>query len=301
MTQSISYPQQVIDNGDGSTTAVDTTVRVTYTAAPPAPAVQTDLSAFRVGDSCKSVPSIPSWPGAERGFGLIFNGAGHGFDLAALQSAIATFPNVLWCVCEKDDPSNGLADACDAIPEDVEWWYAYQQEENPTVDPASFKAGMAEARQIIDASGKPVKLVNKFAGYAALHPGSGHAWTEYTSDAEHIVGLDHYIRPGVGWPTNSYPVASNAWALAEQMRDFTNKPVAITEHAQLAIASDTSGSGLADAYSNSVGYLRTNQFMLVSFWLGKATSLHNPDGSLVDFMPPAGPALQTVRSLIMSQ
>lgn len=302
MSQTLSYPAQQIQYSDGSTGTIGVDVTVDFTPAPPPPvqpAVAVDR--FRIGDSCKSVTGIPQWPGAERGFGLLFNSPTHGFDLPTFQAALAQFPDCLWCVCEKDDPAVGLGDAIDAVPGTVEWWYAFQQEENPTFDPATYIAAMHEARNIIDSKGKPVKIVNKLAGYAALHPGSGHQWTEYISGVEDVFGLDHYVRPGVGWPTTSYPTPDQVWALAEDVRDTTGKDVAITEHAQLAISSDTTGSGLADSYSANVGYLRNNGFLLVSFWLGKATSLRNPDGTLVDFMPPAGPAQQAVRSLIMSQ
>lgn len=295
----MSYTQ-TFPNPDGSSARVDVAVTYTYTPAPPAPPQPPPAPdpLFWAGTSWRSSTDAANWPNTR--FGLIFFNPANNtpFSASAVAAAIAAYPHVLWCVCDKGDPGIAVPQVCTlARTTPPGLWYVYDQEPEGD-DPTGYRNQQHLARSLIDArdARDVVKLVGKYARYPNVQtPG---LWKTYwagtpANPVEDIMGWDCYARPGVQFPTTRYGTAAELFDPTLDAADEAGVPLAITEYARLPVTQDAQGTLLADQTDDDVAYLRRQRTVLgVSFWPGK--------GEAADFTPL--PAVRTrIRSIIRSQ
>lgn len=270
----------------------------TWQAGPPQPG-----PLMRIGTSYKSVSDAANWTNTQ--FGLIFFNPANGtpFSLAAVKAAMTAWPKVLWCICDKGDAQDSVLQLAGLTAHGPGIWYAYDQEPEGE-DPTKYKTGTMAARKAIDDSGARswLKLVGKFARYPEIQkPGAYKAFWCGTKDnpVEDIFGSDSYARPGIQFPTTRYGTADELFGWAQDAAEALGVPHAATETARLTLASDPNGATLAGVIDDDVAWCRRNSVLVWSYWPGKGGAT-NPDGTQVDFTPPAL-VRQELKTIIRSQ
>lgn len=278
-------------NPDGSavTFSVSTPEVSGYQFTPGPPAAPPDP--FLLGTSFKSQTDAANWFNSH--FGLIFFNPANGtpFSSAKVAAAMSAYPKILWCICDKGDASTSVPQVVAlAKGANRQLWYAYDQEPEGE-DPTKYRTGTTTARQVIDRADARdlVKVVGKFARYPEIqNPGAYKSFWCGTKDnpVEDIFGTDSYARPGIQFPANRYGTADELFGWGFDAAASLGVPHAVTECARLVISTDPAGSALANVVADDVAYLRANHALVYSYWPGKGGAT-NPDGSPVDFTPPA--------------
>lgn len=281
-------------NDDGSVVRLGITYQ--WTPGPPVPPPPPPAP-FRIGTSWRSATEAANWPNTR--FGLLFFNPANGtpYSSAVVSAAITRYPQVLWCVCDKGDPSVTVPSICTlAHTSPLGLWFVYDQEPEGD-DPVVYQRNVRLARSLIDAAGArdSVKLVGKFARYPNIQtPG---LWKKYwcgTPDnpVEDVFATDDYARPGIQFPTTRYGTSAELFGWGFDAAEQCNVPHAVTEYARLPLATDTQGTLLADQIADDFSYLRANHAILASYWAGK--------GDVADFTPLPAPR-SAIKTIIRSQ
>jgi hypothetical protein len=149
---------------------------------------------------------------------------------------------------------------------------------------------LSDVVKALDPTGEQIGLIQTFMGWAQRHA-PDRAWRQFARDDVDLIGVD--IEWDSTFGSSAYPTPAALQAIALQIRDAHPAKAGLIypEFAWPQLASDTSGTGLADFYIEHCDYADDNDLV--------AVGIYDFDGSTGKYrLPDGSPAFAAVQKVI---